>query len=398
MIVSETWETTSFHGQVRRGRPFGFLVMFLVWTLIGLMSYGRYYFQTIQFGPAPPLWHSLTWLACFYPWVLMAPVVFWLESRFSLSWSGRGLRNFMILLAFGIPLALVAFETRIVFARIFEYALRVPLEPMPSPWQICGVEFVYHNIPYWVTIGGSYILRHLGQLRDRERETARLALEKSELESSLRLAELEALRMKLNPHFLFNTLQNISVLALQDPHSATLMLTRLGDLLRASFRKDSQQEIPLQAEIALTQAYLEIERVRFRDRLSVVMEIEPLTEGALVPTFLLQPLVENAIKHGLTVANPSGRIEIRGVLERGRLVLTVADNGAGISTTSLQKLQMGVGLGSTFERLNRLYPNDHEFTVRKIQDGGTEVRIALPFHVNGSNTGTAHARIASLYC
>jgi len=153
--------------------------------------------------------------------------------------------------------------------------------------------------------------------------------------------------MKMNPHFLFNTLQNISVLAVQEPHSAILMLTRLGDLLRASFRKDSQQEIPLEAEIALTQAYLDIERVRFRDRLSVLVDIEPGTEGALVPTFLLQPLAENAIKHGLRVSNICGRIEIRGVLDGGRLVLTVADNGAGISTTSLQKLQMG-GIGCTF--------------------------------------------------
>ena len=160
-------QTTSFHEQVRTARPFGFLVLLLVWTMIGLMSYGRYYFQAIQLGPAPELWHALTWLACFYPWVLMGPAVFWLEARFPLSWGARGLRSFFVLLAFGVPLALVAFELRVIFARTFEYFLRVPLEEQPSPWQICPVEFLYHHIPYWVTIGGSYILRHLGQLQER---------------------------------------------------------------------------------------------------------------------------------------------------------------------------------------------------------------------------------------
>ena len=391
-------QTVSYYEQIRTARPFGFVVLFVIWTMIGLMSYGRYYFQAIQLGPAPELWHALTWLACFYPWVLMGPLVFWLEARFPLSWSGRGLRNFLMLLTIGIPLAFLAFHMRVAMARGFEYSLRFPVEERVALWQICPVEFLYHHIPYWVTIGGSYILRRLGQLRDRERETARLALEKSELESTLRLAELEALRMKLNPHFLFNTLQNISVLAVQEPQSAILMLTRLGDLLRASFRKDAQQEIPLQAEIALTQAYLDIERVRFRDRLAVTINIAPEIEGALVPTFLLQPLVENAIKHGLSVTNPCGRIEIRGALDGGRLVLTVADNGAGISTTCLQKLQMGVGLGATFERLHRLYPHEHEFTVRKIDEGGTEVRIALPFHVHRCYAGTADAAVASVHC
>jgi two-component sensor histidine kinase len=375
----------------------GIFTMFLVWTLIGLLSYGRFYFQMVREGPAPELWHVFTWLACFYPWVILAPLVFLLESGFPLSWSSRGLRNFLILAALGVPLSLVAFETRILLAFLFDRFLGVlPEEGLIAPWKVCLVEFMYHQIPYWGTIGGSCILRHFGHLREREREASRLALEKSRLESTLRLAELEALRMKLNPHFLFNTLQNISVLALQDARAATVMLSRLGDLLRASFRKDCRQEIPLAAEIALTQAYLDIERVRFRDRLAVEVEMAPGTERALVPTFLLQPLVENAIKHGLAVPQLSGRIRIRSYLEAGRLVLTVADNGTGISGKDLHNLHMGVGLGSTFERLSLLYPEQHEFTVQNAQEGGTEVRIALPVHIQQSQRGVAHAEPASI--
>lgn len=394
--MTEYRKPRSFHEQIRTAQPAGLVGLLLAWTLIGFLSYARFYFQAIQSGLAPQTWYVLVWLACFYPWIPIAPLVFRSESRFPLSWGALGMRNLLILAALGIPLSFLAFEVRLLLAVAFEYYLHVPVDPVTSPWKISATEFFYHQLPYWVTVGASYVLRRLGQLRERERETACLALEKSQLESSLRLAELEALRMKLNPHFLFNTLQNISVLALQDPHAAILMLTRLGDLLRASFRKDSQQEIPLEAEIALTQAYLDIERARFHDRLSVLVDIAPGTESALVPSFLLQPLVENAINHGLAATHLSGRIQIRSLLQPERLVLTVADNGAGISTNSLQDLHMGVGLGSTFERLNRLYPDQHEFTVRNVQEGGTEVRIALPFHIARSHAGNARAQHASL--
>jgi two-component system, LytTR family, sensor kinase len=397
-LVTDATHPTSFYQHVSRARPFGFFAMFFLWTLVGFLSFGRFYFQEMRFGAPPPFWDSLIWLACFYPWAVLAPLVFSLEGRFRLSSGPRGLGNFFILLAFGVPLAFVASELDIVFARTFEYLRHMPLEPFALPRKTSLISFVYHEAPYWVTIAASYILRHFGQLRERERETARLALEKSELQSTLRLAQLETLRMKLNPHFLFNTLQNISVLALQDPPSAIQMLTRLGDLLRASFRKDSQQEIPLAAEIALTRAYLEIERVRFRERLSVLVEIAPGTENALVPTFLLQPLVENAIKHGLTAPQLNGHIEIRSVLQPERLVLTVADNGSGITAASLQELQLGIGLGATFERLQRLYPGEHEFAVRNVEKGGTEVRIALPFHITRFSSGTANAQSASDRC
>jgi two-component system, LytTR family, sensor kinase len=393
----DTWKDTSFHDQIKSARPLGFIALFLVWTVIGTLSFARFYFLTVETAPAPKLWGAFIWLSCFYPWVLLGPLVFWMEGHFPLGLDSRGLRNLLVLGLLGPPLSLLTLELRMALAIAFEYALRAPMESLIPPLKIPLIEFFYHQVPYWITVGASYILRHFDQLRERERETARLALEKAQLESTLRLAELESLRMKLNPHFLFNALQNISVLALQNPRAAAVMLSRLGDLLRVSFRKDAQPEIPLQAEIALTQAYLDIERVRFRDRLSVLVDIAPGTESALVPTFLLQPLVENAIKHGLAATNASGRIQIRSLLQPDRLVLTVADNGAGISADNFQGLQVGVGLGSTFERLNRLYPDQHEFTVYNIQEGGTEVRIALPYHLHRFPAESSHTHVASLH-
>jgi len=353
-----------------------------IWTVIGSLCFIRSTFHSAEYGGVVRIWPDLfIWLSCFYPWVLLAPAIFRLEARFPLSWRLDGIRNILVIAIFGLPFAYAAFYLRVFLAVFFEFLSGQPLES-GIVWQLRLGEFSYHFLPFWLTVLAGCFLRNISQLRAREREAALLALDKSRLESSLRLAELEALRMRLNPHFLFNTLQNISVLTQQDPPTASLMLTRLGDLLRASFRKDSQQEIPLEAEIALTRAYLDVERMRFQDRLSIAVDVESGTESALVPTFLLQPLVENAIKHGLRGPRTPGIIRIRGVRENDRLILTVVDNGAGIPAESLDQLNVGVGLGSTCERLQRLYFQEQELAIRNLAEGGTEVRVVLPFHLS----------------
>ena len=154
------------------------------------------------------------------------------------------------------------------------------------------------------------------QLREQERRAARLALEKSQLEAGLNQAQLEVLRARLNPHFLFNSLQNISVMTGQDPQTASRMLTRLGDLLRAVLRQDSQPETTLREEIALTRSYVALEQMRFGDRLNVGFEIAPDAQEALVPCFLLQPLIENAVVHGLRGVRKTGVITVSAARRR----------------------------------------------------------------------------------
>ena len=205
-----------------------------------------------------------------------------------------------------------------------------------------------------------------------------LALENAKLETCLKNAELETLRLRLKPHFLFNTLENISALAEDNPKLARKMLSRLGELLRAAFRRDFQAEISLSSEIALMNAYIDVERVRFGERLKVDVDIDPETEAALVPSLLLQPLVENAIVHGLRDVSVAGRIEVRSTRDSGSLVLTVKDNGSG-PAQALEDLPLGVGLGSVQERLLRMYPRDHQLSVKRADDGGTLVHISLPF-------------------
>jgi len=264
------------------------------------------------------------------------------------------------------------------------------------------------------SIAGGALFRNWIRFQLQETERAQLLLEKSRLEASLRQAELDVLRMRLNPHFLFNTLQNISVLTHDEPHIASQMLTRLGDLLRSALRNSGEAETPLGEEIALTEAYIAIEQMRFGNRLQVKMDLAPATLDALVPTLLLQPIVENAIRHGLREAASSGIIGVRGQDSRlvvckaalitirsevstAHLVLTVSDNGSGLRGKNLQDLTLGVGLASTRDRLARMYGNESSLTVKSPDEGGTLVCLTLPFQ-RSARRQTTYEQTAAAHC
>jgi LytS/YehU family sensor histidine kinase len=172
------------------------------------------------------------------------------------------------------------------------------------------------------------------------------------------------------------------------------MLTRLGDLLRASLARDREAETTLATEMALTTAYLSVEEMRFGDRLSSTIDVAPGTEDARVPTFLLQPIVENALRHGLGGLQQRGVLHIRSSRDGDRLVLTVRDNGVGVDG-HVSPADFGIGLGATCERLAGLYADRHTFVMRGLPEGGTEVRITLPFHLAPAEVAQhVHARAA----
>ena len=246
---------------------------------------------------------------------------------------------------------------------------------------------------YWFTVGAACVIRNIYSLREKERLASELAVEKAELEASLRRAELETLRARLNPHLLFNCLQSISLLSQKDSKTAGQMITRLGDLLRTALKHQTEAESTLEAELQLADAYISIEQIRFGDRISVLRDIGVGTENALVPAFLLQPLLENAIKHGLRAENKSGLIWIKSSHDSSQLVLTISDNGVGVTSDQLSELELGVGLGSTCGRLARTYGQQHSFSIRPLAEGGTEVRIAIPYRFSTTSNTFTHDQI-----
>jgi two-component system, LytTR family, sensor kinase len=363
----------------------GPIALAVIWTVFGCLAYARHFL--LDHNTAPPdkmVLEFLVWLTCFYPWIAMGPLVFRLERRYPLGntdWA----RNLGWLTAASPLLGyLGAIFTKLLYLSL-QIVFHEPLSAQTWWWRVPLREVAVQIALYWTTVGGAYVVRSLIQLRDREQQAAKLALQNSHLEATLRQAELEALRSRLNPHFLFNCLQNISVLTIEDPGVASQMLSRLGVLLRTALRQNDGPETTLALEVDLTKNYVAVEKIRFADRLTVLFDIASATELALVPTFLLQPLIENAIVHGLR-RTQAGVISIRSAIESGKLMLAVADNGIGLAAASPADIKVGVGLTSTCERLQKMYPGSHSFSIRPLPEGGTEVGIALPLHFEPAGT------------
>ena len=210
------------------------------------------------------------------------------------------------------------------------------------------------------------------------RRFSEAARESEQLQSRLDQARLQALRLQLQPHFLFNTLNTITALVHQDPPSAERMVTGLSELLRVSLGTAGEQEVRLDRELEVLRHYLDIQLVRFPDRLSVRFEIDPAARDAMVPSLLLQPLVENAIKHGITPRVTAGNLLIVVMRRDGTLSLEVSDDGVG--TRGSPSLTEGVGLGNARARLASLYGTHHTFEAGPQSSGGFVVRIQIPYH------------------
>jgi sensor histidine kinase YesM len=220
---------------------------------------------------------------------------------------------------------------------------------------------------YAFLAGAVYALQLRRRLAGRERQAL-------QLEARLSEARLEALASQLRPHFLFNTLNAISVLMHRDPHAADLMLTRLADLLRATLRTPAEREVPLRAEMELLGRYLDIMRVRFGARLEVRECVPPELAEARVPPFVLQPLVENALEHGIERRAGAGRVEVSARAEGGRLRLVVADDGAGVRGEGRE----GVGLSNTRRRLEQMYGSACRLALEPGDGGGTRAVVEIP--------------------
>ena len=238
-------------------------------------------------------------------------------------------------------------------------------------------------VTYWA-IAAAYSVR-VTQLRLRasEREHQALLLKNARLESEMSRARLEALRRELNPHFLFNTLNSVSALARRgDGRGATIAVARLSELLRRVLDDDLEERIPVEEEIALLQLYLDILDLRYGDRLDVAVDVEPGAAHALVPSLILQPLVENAVKHGVEAVRGPGRLGIEARVRGGWLELRVSNSGpvAGASPANATNGH-GVGLRNARDRLRTLCGDEATLTLRPLLTGGAEARLRVPIVV-----------------
>jgi LytS/YehU family sensor histidine kinase len=231
------------------------------------------------------------------------------------------------------------------------------------------MEFSHLFIYYWFGVTLIYFFHEIRFARERE-------LRQAKLEGNLAEAQLRNLRLQLEPHFLFNALNAISAAIYENPRVADEMIGRLGDLLRQLFKDDRSQLIPLNREIEILRLYTGIMEARFEDRLTVKIDVEDSARLALVPQLILQPLVENAIRHGMD-SNFEVRVLIQARCEQSLLHVTVRDQGPGIDES--KPLTSGIGLRNTVERLERLYGNEASFKIRNAQGGGAVVEIRIPF-------------------
>jgi two-component system LytT family sensor kinase len=349
-------------------------------TLLGLSSVAFVYFGMQAAGkPLPFTTALLAGLPDWYFWAALTPLVFWVGDRIPFE-AARWPRAVAIHLVVGAIVALAELAVFTLFNHWFYYN---PYAPAPAAfgdayvWNILRL-FHYAFLIYWVLAAAGVALRFQRDAVAREREAARLNVRNAELESELTRAQLDMLRAQLQPHFLFNALNTIAGLVRERRNeAATDVIAGLGGLLRHALGTLDRDEIPLREELDVLESYLDVERARFGDRLRVHLDIDSATLDCRVPSMILQPLVENAIRHGLATS-AEGEIWISARLKGTRLELEVRDSGRGFGDDVASLAESSrLGLQNTRARLDRLYGDRHSFFVGNGASGGARARIVL---------------------
>lgn len=321
------------------------------------------------------LYLQMTWS---YLWALATPLVLWAASRLPIE-RNNWMRSSLLHVPISILLSVfLTASGHIVLWLYWGY-------PVGKPFSFANMSrFVVANFSegigiYLLIALTSYAYGYYSRYREGQVKTL-------QLEAQLSQAQLQALKMQLHPHFLFNTLHSISALLNKDVESARKMITRLGDFLRLTLENSGSQEVTLQQEMEFLSCYLEIERIRFQDRLVTRMDLGDRTLFAKVPNLILQPIVENAIRHGIAPRSTPGVIEIEAKQCNGTLRIQVRDNGPGLPEhpTSQNLFKKGLGFANTETRLERLYGADHLFNLSNDPAGGLIVTLEIPFHTDGT--------------
>ena len=359
------------------------LLVLAVWMLIGLSFTLNYYFFAAHyvaiFRQPPTFFQMLVWeLPYWLLWAGLAPAVFLFTRRFPID-RDRWFSNSLLHILACVVLSITHRAIYLIIGWVLHVAAYRDLTSIPDLYS----SDILFNLPtgfmsYGTIFLVSYVIDYYRRHQEEELKVSRLRTELAQAQLQVTEAQLQALKMQLHPHFLFNTLNSISALLDEDVDAADQMLARLGDLLRLTLENSGAQQVTLQEELEFLRCYLEIEHVRFHDRLTVNMRIDPETLDARVPNLILQPIVENAIKHGIVSRIAPGEIEIRADRDSDVLRLRVKDNGPGLNAAAARRRE-GLGLANTRARLQQMYGSAHRFEMADAASGGLQVTLELPF-------------------
>lgn len=332
------------------------------------------------------------------PWVLVTIPVFWICRQLRPGDRGWGRALVGHALAAFVILYLAEMSTNFALAGV-QAAVEVEEQIQPfttNPVEVLtSLSFLGGLVPYLVLIGIGLGRDAYLRYQDRREEAEQLERETERLRAQLTEARLETLRMQINPHFLFNTLHTVSTMAGRDPEGIRRAIARLSEMLRYALSTSDRQEVPLDQEVEFLNSYLAIQTLRLDERLDVTLDVAPGVRQALVPTLLLQPLAENAVKHGFEGTDETGHLTVRAHRDGDTLVLQVIDDGRGLADPSVLS-DIGAmangradgesenadrhGLRNIATRLRGLYGDAADWTFEPSEGGGLHVTLRLPFH------------------
>jgi two-component system LytT family sensor kinase len=376
----------SIFGAMSSRRGLVWAASFCFWTALGLLYTSQLYVGMRLEGMQHSFWRLLVWQlgGCWYVWFLATPVILWLGRRFPLERAAWRVGLSVHILA---STAFSLIHTAWVVLSTLELRPFDAMQHESTFWEMFRGRWTsqlhLELIVYGMVLGFGYALDYYRRFRERE-------FRASQLEAQLAQAQLQALKMQLQPHFLFNTLNGIAGLVRDNRNKAAVqMLAGLSDLLRHTLENSGKQEVPLRDELEFLELYLDIQQMRFSDRLNVRMEIAPETLDARVPNLILQPLVENAIRHGISPRAASGTVGVSARSDEGFLELKVYDDGPGLHREGAAATRgAGIGLSNTRARLEQLYGDNYRFDVQDRTGGGVEALLLLPLRrARGAEAG-----------
>lgn len=349
---------------------------FCVWSLLGL-SFALSSYLGARQDNVQISWKRMVtgYLFDFLLWGSLSPLIFRLSRRFELRRAFP--RNLFIHLALSIVLSLIVLSVAAVLTWYVGYPNLARSPTLLSLWRNNAFSIYYFHqglTIYWATVAVAHALYYYRGIREGEARTAQLA-------AQLAQAQLQALKMQIHPHFLFNTLNSIAALLHKDVEAADKMIARLGDFLRLTLKASNAQAVNLGQELEFLKCYLDIQYLRFQDRLTVDVDVEPQTLDLMVPNLILQPIVENAVRHGVASQTEPGHITVRAVQKNERLVMQVEDNGPGLKMNH-NGAESGIGLNNTRARLEQLYGKDFDFQIANASGRGVIVTIEIPAQTN----------------